>query len=45
MKSIRVERVSWASDHWEKNEEPASIRLTRLLGVELDIPQAVHVTW
>jgi hypothetical protein len=47
MKKLSIENVSWAGDHWRKDGEPnynINQSLTTL-HVELDIPQAVRVSW
>jgi hypothetical protein len=47
MKSIRVEKVRWAGEHWERDGEPSYgvDQSKQTLGVELDAPQAVRVSW
>jgi hypothetical protein len=47
MKKVSIEKVSWAGDHWRRDGEPnynINQSLTTL-HVELDIPQAVRVSW
>jgi hypothetical protein len=47
MKSIRVEKVRWAGEHSERDGEPSYgvDQSKQTLGVELDAPQAVRVSW
>jgi hypothetical protein len=47
MKSLRVEKVAWKRDHWERDGEPAYgvNQSTKVLFVDLGSPQAVRVTW
>lgn len=47
LKSIHVERVSWAGDDWNKEGAPeyGIDQSAKTLTVELDTPQAVHVAW
>jgi len=47
MKSIRVEKVVWAVDHWASDGEPTYgvDQSKKILYVDLDSPQAVLVTW
>jgi hypothetical protein len=47
MKSIRVQRVRWAQDHWEDEGEAnyGVGQSHKILSIELDTPQAVLVSW
>jgi hypothetical protein len=47
MKSIRVQKVHWANDSWQREGEPEySIDpVHKTLHVELDTPQAVLIAW
>jgi len=47
MKNIRVRKVVWAGDHWNREGEPSYgvDQSKEILSVDLDSPQAVLVTW
>ncbi len=47
IKNIRVERVVFAGDHWDRDGEPSYgvDQSKKILSVDLDSPQAVLVTW
>jgi hypothetical protein len=47
IKSIRVERGRWERNHWVREGEPeyGINESNNVLEVELDAPQAVHVSW
>jgi hypothetical protein len=47
MKQIRVERVYWAGDHWNRDGEPnyGIDQSKKTLDIDLDTPQAVLVSW
>jgi hypothetical protein len=47
MKSIRVEKVYWADDHWNKDGEPTYgvDQSKQTLDIELDTAQAIRVSW
>lgn len=47
MKGIRVQKVSWTGDQWQKDGEPAYgfDQTSSTLNVELDTPQAILVNW
>jgi hypothetical protein len=47
MKSVHVEKVRWAGEHWERDGEPSYgfDQSQKKLGVDLDTPQAVRVSW
>ena len=47
MKNIRVEKVIWVEDHWDREGEPSYgvDESKKILSVDIDSPQAVLVTW
>lgn len=47
MKGIRVQKVRWADDQWQKDGEPAYgfDQANKTLRVDLDTPQAILVNW
>ncbi len=47
MKQIRVERVSWAGDHWNQDGAPnyGVDQSKKILDINLDAPQAILVSW
>jgi hypothetical protein len=47
MKQIRVEKVYWAGDHWNRDGEPEYYvdQSHKTLEVVLDTPQAVLISW
>jgi len=47
MKQIRVERVSWAGDHWNQDGAPnyGVDQSKKILDINLDTPQAILVSW
>jgi hypothetical protein len=47
MKSIHVEKVRWAGDHWEQDGQPSYgvDQSKKTLAVQLDTPQAVRMSW
>jgi hypothetical protein len=47
IKNLRVEKVVWNRDHWERDGEPAYgiNQSTKVLSVDLGSAQAVRVTW
>ena len=47
MNSIRVEKVYWAGDHWNKDGEPTYgvDQSKKTLDIELDTAQAIRVSW
>jgi hypothetical protein len=47
MKQIRVERVSWAGDHWNQDAAPnyGVDQSKKILDINLDTPQAILVSW
>jgi hypothetical protein len=47
MKGVRVEKVVWNRDHWDKDGEPAYGvgQSNKVLSVDLSAPQALRVTW
>jgi hypothetical protein len=47
IKNLRVEKVAWNRDRWERDGEPAYgiNQSTKILSVDLGSPQAVRVTW
>src|SRR5260370_24407850 len=46
-KQIRVERVSWAGDHWNQDGAPnyGVDQSKKILDINLDTPQAILVSW
>ncbi len=47
MKSVRIEKVMWSRDHWDRDGEPAYgvNQSGKVLSVDLGSPQAIRVTW
>lgn len=47
MKQIRVEKVSWAGDHWNEDGAPEYYvnQSSKTLDVVLSTPQAVRISW
>jgi len=47
VKKVRVEKVRWAGEHWEKDGEPSYgvDQSKKTLNVELDTPQGIRVSW
>ncbi len=47
MKKLRVERVFWSRNHWERDGEAAYgvNQSDKILSVDLDSPQAIRVNW
>jgi hypothetical protein len=47
MKNVRVRRVCWTGEDWEKDGEPSYgvDQSNQTLSVDMDTPQAVLVTW
>jgi hypothetical protein len=47
MKSIQVEKVRWARDHWEHDGEPSYgvDQSKKTLAVQLDTPQVIRLSW
>jgi hypothetical protein len=47
IKGLRVEKLIWNRDHWDRDGEPAyGVNQSRkVLSVDLGSPQAIHVTW
>jgi len=47
MNSIRVEKIYWAGDHWNKDGEPTYgvDQSKKTLDIELDTAQAIRVSW
>ena len=47
IQKLKVERVAWNRNHWERDGEPAYgvNQSTRTLSLNLDSPQAVRVSW
>jgi hypothetical protein len=47
MQQVRVEKVSWAGDHWQSDGEAAYHidQTNKRMDVDLDTPQAVVISW
>lgn len=47
IKSLRVEKVVWNRDHWDREGEPGYgvNQSSKILSVDLGSPQAIHVSW
>jgi hypothetical protein len=47
VQTLRVQRVAWSGDHWSSDGEPSYNvdQSHRTLSVDLDVPQAVLVSW